>query len=447
MYQICHKNSIGLLLVLLFTMMVGCSPESRMASAIEDMAEAEENLVDVYETIDDMESLEAAEPKLRSIFTEMAEIKLEVLDAQEDFKKKHKNADFGEAINALKELEEKAKKAAEDSNIEEIEHQLAAEKKRIYRIPGAQTFIQKIRNEVARKKADGSREMERELGYKNIVEPKRSITRSPTVRSPITRTPITRTPITRRPEPSRPTETTSRPNTGNSSDPFGNRHGNNNVSRPGREELDTPEKRREKWVKDLYSDSFIEVQRAFHELNQLTPSAVPQDLRFKIARRAKAIALDSTAMSGPRKEAVQGLVIWGGIHSAPYLVQVVKESYDVDLQDAALKGLKEVGSAKGAEVAAKALSKRKLRDNSAIFEYLEWVGPPAEQPVLDYVEDDDFKTTLKTVQLLGKIGTRKSLKAFALLEKNASYRSIQAYIDEAKQAILEREKQKESKEN
>ena len=198
-----------------------------------------------------------------------------------------------------------------------------------------------------------------------------------------------------------------------------------------------PAKTPQQWADDLDATHPEKVYQAMYGLNHVDRAGMSSELKKQVARKAKDLAFDSMQFPEIRNEAVRGLVIWGGKYSIPLLVELLGKS-DVAVQGEALKGLQKLGSSDGAEAAAKILAANGA-DQTIAIEYLESVGPEAEKFVLENVRPTTYELTQKTVELLGKIGTKKSFKAFAMLEKTPFNMILRPDIEKARQAILARD--------
>ena len=180
--------------------------------------------------------------------------------------------------------------------------------------------------------------------------------------------------------------------------------------------------------------------RAIRRINRVEPDSVSNEVKRDVAQTLKRVAFDRTNNSRLRNIAIEGLVLWGGKYSVPLLLELLEEEdADSSQQGALLKALNHFEDYSAVEPAAKILAKGDYNMTLAC-EYLIKSGPDAEQAVLDHVRPTTFFLTQETIRLLGRIGTRKSFEAFKLLRRSTFYPALKQEVDDARKAILEREK-------
>ena len=186
------------------------------------------------------------------------------------------------------------------------------------------------------------------------------------------------------------------------------------------------------------------MRRRSYRFSSDLPQSAPGDvsdaeLRKEIARGIRDVAEDPALDDRVRREAIPVLVAWASTYSAPILIGLLQDdSRTVQLD--ALRELTEMNDLRAIEPVAEIFVKNaSLRGDAA--ECLRRFGTEAEDKVLELSRPTDFMLTQATVQLLGDIGTRRSLDAFRLLRKLNFYRLVQKDVNEATAKIRQRQSQ------
>jgi hypothetical protein len=128
-------------------------------------------------------------------------------------------------------------------------------------------------------------------------------------------------------------------------------------------------------------------------------------------REEVASLLESLARSGEpgtRSAAVRLLKQWGGPANVPLLVSLLSDS-DMSLRWPAIDALGFIGGADAAVGVAKCLTAR--RDFSMAMRALQEIGPEAEDALLPYLKTLGEQDCSRVCQVLGRIGTEKSIPA------------------------------------
>jgi hypothetical protein len=141
------------------------------------------------------------------------------------------------------------------------------------------------------------------------------------------------------------------------------------------------------------------------------------EVRKLIARGYRSRATDSW---GPTPESIRGLVIWGGKFSAPILVDLMEKNRSNTVSTELFDALAAVHDPRGAEVVVKKLGN--YFNHEAAANSLRKMGSAAEDALIAAAPSGDAKVSLAAVQLLGDVGSEKSLP---LLEKAAASRNAQ----------------------
>lgn len=86
MCQTYFKKMTGLFLFLFFATVLGCSsPTERMVNRIRDFAGYEQELLDVFEKIQDKAALDAADSELRAVLAKLSEFNQDITSLNEEF--------------------------------------------------------------------------------------------------------------------------------------------------------------------------------------------------------------------------------------------------------------------------------------------------------------------------------------------------------------------------
>jgi hypothetical protein len=179
---------------------------------------------------------------------------------------------------------------------------------------------------------------------------------------------------------------------------------------------------------------------AIEELLRIRPVDVQdKDVRKKIARNFR----DLASKDGPLADAkaIRGLVLYGGKFSVPILVDLLERERLVSAREI-FDGLAEYPDPRGAEAVAKRLGD-KLNQDAAV-RALRAMGPVAEAALMKAAPSNDSDVSLAAVQLLGEVGTQKSLTLLAKAARSTNPEVAEAAKASIK-AIRERVKKPDAK--
>ena len=136
----------------------------------------------------------------------------------------------------------------------------------------------------------------------------------------------------------------------------------------------------------------------------------PQDIQDKavrqqIARNFRELAMKDSAGNDQGK-AIRGLVLYGGKYSVPLLVEILEDqSFKAPAE--LFDGLASFPDPKGAEALCKQLGN--FFNHREAVHALRTMGVAAEDALMKAAPSDDAQTSLAAVELLGEVGTKKSL--------------------------------------
>ena len=192
-----------------------------------------------------------------------------------------------------------------------------------------------------------------------------------------------------------------------------------------------------KMVKQMLdSSSVFERRDALESLAAVTPEDVPsQEVRIEIARAFQKIAFDTDISPHDRTKAAEALVTWGGKYSVPLLIKLLDETW---VKEAAYKGFAELQDERAIEPVAARFSN--FHERREVVACLEAFGPKAEDAVLKLLKTTDSHDIDEVAELLGKIGTKKSLRPLLALLKKKNAIFFKTEVEEAVAAIRQRGK-------
>lgn len=145
------------------------------------------------------------------------------------------------------------------------------------------------------------------------------------------------------------------------------------------------------------------------------PDVANPDVRKLVARGYRSLATEST--SGPSAESIRGLVIWGGKYSLPILIELLEKSRTGAPKEV-FDAIASQRDPRGAEALAKQLGS--FWNHDAAVGSLRKMGSVAEPSLLIATPVSNPKIALAGVQLLGDVGSEKSL---SLLDKATESRN------------------------
>ncbi len=179
-------------------------------------------------------------------------------------------------------------------------------------------------------------------------------------------------------------------------------------------------------------------RQALDRLSDLAPDAIEDPaLKKELARATRDVVENVKVDTSVRRAAIPLLVAWGGTYSVPILVTLLEEDNRF-LQIETLDALTKMQDERAIEPVTMLFVKNaSLRREAA--DCLRSYGTAAESTVLEVVRPTDFLITQATVQLLGDIGTRKSIDQMRLLRKLNFYKAVQSDVTAAVAKIRKRE--------
>lgn len=161
----------------------------------------------------------------------------------------------------------------------------------------------------------------------------------------------------------------------------------------------------EKLADMLGSNEHFTQEKAIDILLGVTPAEVETpETRKKIAKYFKKIAESDDHFNS--KKAVKGLVIWGGKYSVPILLKLLDQAHRFDKEDI-IQALGELKDPQAAEALTAHLGEFRTRE--AAYAALKQMGPAAEDALISAAPSDNADVCLPCINLLGDVGTDKSL--------------------------------------
>lgn len=185
----------------------------------------------------------------------------------------------------------------------------------------------------------------------------------------------------------------------------------------------------------LNSDDHFGRQEAAQTLLRVRPGDVANpDTKKLIARGYLSLLKEDGA--GTEDEAIQGLVIWGGKYAVPMLIEKL-EGEKLSVSEHIFDGLAKAKDPRGAEATARFLGNFFNHDKAVAS--LRKMGPVAEDALIKAAPSNDPKVSLAAVQLLGDVGTDKSM---SLLTKASSSKNAEVKLAarDAMKRIRQRQK-------
>jgi HEAT repeat protein len=157
----------------------------------------------------------------------------------------------------------------------------------------------------------------------------------------------------------------------------------------------------------LYDPASTHHQRAVTELLEIKPTDVAdKKIRARIANGYRQLAFAENSSGSP--QAIDGLVHWGGKFSAPLLIQLLeKQSGGND--EAIFRGLGKAATPEAAAAIVKRLETNSGAGGEAAFAALSAMGPVAEPALIGVLPFEQPESNRAAIEVLGEIGTRKSL--------------------------------------
>lgn len=165
----------------------------------------------------------------------------------------------------------------------------------------------------------------------------------------------------------------------------------------------------------LETGNHFQRKKAADQLLRVNPADVSDaNVREQIARGFKDLAFDERSM---RDEGIRGMVLWGGQHSLPLLIDLL-ERQRLRTPDSLFDALAQYRDPKAAEAVTRQLGN--FFNHDAAVHSLRKMGPVAEPALIDVAPSNNSKISVAAVELLGEVGTSKSMR---LLERAAKSRN------------------------
>ncbi|MCA9260022.1 MAG: HEAT repeat domain-containing protein, partial [Planctomycetales bacterium] len=173
-----------------------------------------------------------------------------------------------------------------------------------------------------------------------------------------------------------------------------------------------------KLLGELEAGNVFKQRNAAKELNAIRPT----DVKDKALRKQVAQAFRKAAFADHADDwAVEGLVHWGGKYSVPLVLQLLERDR-MRSSDAIYDALARYPTEESAQALARQLGDFFNHDNAV--RCLRRFGPVAEDALIEAAPSNEPKVSLAAVELLGDLGTQKSLpilrKAAASRNRNVS---------------------------
>jgi hypothetical protein len=156
----------------------------------------------------------------------------------------------------------------------------------------------------------------------------------------------------------------------------------------------------------LHDGNPFQRREAIKELLQIEPGAVQdKETKKRIARGFREIAFGETSKL-EQGDGIRGLVIWGGKYANPLLVDLLDRETLAALPEV-FDGLAMLKEPEGAAAVCRQLGN--FFNHDAAVACLRKMGPAAEDSLIKAAPSNDPKVSLAAVNLLGEVGTNKSM--------------------------------------
>lgn len=197
----------------------------------------------------------------------------------------------------------------------------------------------------------------------------------------------------------------------------------------------------EKLADNLASGDYFQRRDAIAALLKISPSDVESsEMRKKIACGFKDAAFDEDNSSG-RGKAVQGLARWGGKFSVPYLLELLDQEHFLIKKDL-FKALGDLQDERAAAPVAALLEDWSDHDKAKAC--LKRMGPVAEDAVIAVAPSPNAKVCLAAIEILTKIGSKKSVVFLRSSITKTRNPRIKVAIKSAIKIIMDRQKKLEA---
>ncbi|WP_152097788.1 hypothetical protein [Lacipirellula parvula] len=177
-------------------------------------------------------------------------------------------------------------------------------------------------------------------------------------------------------------------------------------------------------------------RRAMEKLLDVEPSSVAdKEVRAKIARGFREVAFESPVH---QKVAVEGLILWGGKHSVPLLIELMQKNSEMSVDDSVYDGLAKHPTPEGAEAVANRLTS--FFDKAKAYACLKKMGPEAEEAVIEVAPIDDLEVNMFALEFFKDHGTKKCYAILQRARKSPNPQIQQAAMDAIRE-VRQREKE------
>jgi dienelactone hydrolase len=146
-------------------------------------------------------------------------------------------------------------------------------------------------------------------------------------------------------------------------------------------------------------------EAAIDQILKIDPATATAEVRTLVTQNFRSLV--ETGRSSRRTKSIRGLAKWGGKQSVPMLIGLLEQRGNFADQEI-LRIMGDYPDPVAAAAVAKLLNDH-FRDGAA-RDCLRRMGPVAEDALIATVPIDDAQACLAAVQLLGDVGTEKSLK-------------------------------------
>lgn len=194
-------------------------------------------------------------------------------------------------------------------------------------------------------------------------------------------------------------------------------------------------------AKRLRDGSVFEQREAMEKLLRIDPaSVVDKEVRAEIARGFRDLAMDSPH---PEDDAIEGLVLWGGKHSVPLLIQLMEKQSRMKVDDAIYNGLAEHPTPEGAEAVAARVGN--FFDGEMAASCLKKMGAVAEDAVIEVAPSNNLDVNLFALDFLADYGTKKCYPLLQRARKSPNPQIKEAAVKALREIRLRKQEESEKK--
>jgi hypothetical protein len=157
-----------------------------------------------------------------------------------------------------------------------------------------------------------------------------------------------------------------------------------------------------------------------HRRLKLLAEASPAEPNPQIAKILESFLVDANGVSTPiRTDAAWAMKVWSTPENVPALLTVLTTDKSSVIRVAAIEAIARHRPPSAIEPLAQQLSDASVR--AAADKALKAIGPAAEDAVLKRIEGEDAWTRVEVCDILGAIGTKKSIPALEKAAKDPSW--------------------------